>query len=154
MGSPRHGAESSFTDSFAGSFTSLFTYSFTVFIRASYPQAGSFKDPQLDVAEIESMVRTLREQGADNLDVEAKASQTALPKSVNETLSAFANTAGGTLLLGVAETKGCRARALTVPRPRPQKIRARTTKNDDPYDTLVIWVWGSSSASGCTPCGL
>lgn len=60
----------------------------------------------MDVAEVETIIKTLREQGADNLDVEAKASQMALPKSVKETLSAFANTSGGTVLLGVAETEG------------------------------------------------
>ncbi|MBB3159234.1 ATP-dependent DNA helicase RecG [Microbacterium proteolyticum] len=52
------------------------------------------------------MIRTLRDQRADNADVEAKASQTELSKSVKETLSAFANTKGGVLLLGVAETDG------------------------------------------------
>lgn len=58
----------------------------------------------MDVTEVEAIIHTLRDQRTDNADVEAKASKTELSKAVKETLSAFANTKGGVLLLGVAET--------------------------------------------------
>lgn len=48
----------------------------------------------------------MRVLGTDIVNVEAKASSIALPKSVKETLSAFSNTAGGTIILGVAEAAG------------------------------------------------
>lgn len=57
----------------------------------------------LTSADLELLVTSLRTHGTDNLDVEAKASTPALPKSVRETLSSFSNESGGTLLLGLAE---------------------------------------------------
>lgn len=60
----------------------------------------------MQVEDVLAAIRTLREQGADNLDVEAKASKTALPRSVKESICAFANTNGGLILLGVAEEDG------------------------------------------------
>lgn len=59
-----------------------------------------------DLAE---MVNTLRTLGGDHATVEAKRAETKLPKSVRETLSAFANTAGGVLILGLDESQGFRA---------------------------------------------
>ncbi|MBQ9002868.1 MAG: putative DNA binding domain-containing protein [Eggerthellaceae bacterium] len=53
--------------------------------------------------ELEEAVSRLRRQGTDDALVEAKACQSALSHDVWETVSAFANTAGGTILLGVSE---------------------------------------------------
>lgn len=53
--------------------------------------------------ELEQIVATLRTVGGDFNDVEAKASKTALPSSVKETLSAFSNSHGGVIILGLAE---------------------------------------------------
>lgn len=59
--------------------------------------------------ELGAIVADLRSLGADDCDVEAKRSETALPKSVRDTLSAFANTHGGVLVLGLDETSGFQA---------------------------------------------
>ena len=56
-----------------------------------------------------AIVSSLRALGADDSDVEAKRAETALPKSVRETLSAFANTHGGVLILGLDEPAGFQA---------------------------------------------
>lgn len=65
--------------------------------------------------EVESLVRTLREHRTDNSEVEAKAAKTELPKSVRETLSAFANTSGGVLILGVAESEEFKVEGVSDP---------------------------------------
>jgi ATP-dependent DNA helicase RecG len=57
----------------------------------------------MQIDEVMQLVETMRELGTDITGVEAKASSVALPKSVRETLSAFSNTSGGTIILGVAE---------------------------------------------------
>lgn len=56
-----------------------------------------------DLAQI---VERLRSTGTDSADVEAKRAATAVPKSVRETISAFQNTAGGVLVLGLDEAAG------------------------------------------------
>ncbi|GGO18842.1 ATP-binding protein [Microbispora bryophytorum] len=56
--------------------------------------------------ELAEIIRNLRTLGGDVSDVEVKKSQHELPKTVRETLSAFANTGGGVLILGLDETRG------------------------------------------------
>ncbi|MEV6865774.1 ATP-binding protein [Streptosporangium subroseum] len=56
--------------------------------------------------ELAEIVDNLRALGGDIADVEVKASRTELPKTTRETLSAFANTHGGVLILGLNETNG------------------------------------------------
>lgn len=60
----------------------------------------------MDDQDLADIVENLRLFGSDVYDVEAKRAATALPKSVRDTLSAFANTAGGTLILGLDEAQG------------------------------------------------
>lgn len=52
------------------------------------------------------LVALLRRTGAEPSHVEVKAAVRGLPKSIPETLSAFANGDGGTLLLGLSESDG------------------------------------------------
>ncbi|MBG0826355.1 putative DNA binding domain-containing protein [Planomonospora sp. ID67723] len=56
--------------------------------------------------ELFEIIANLRALGGDVSDVEVKKSQRELPKTVRETLSAFANTHGGVLILGLDETTG------------------------------------------------
>ena len=46
-------------------------------------------------------VRQLRQVGTDHRTVEAKEARGGLPKDVKDSVSAFANTGGGPLLLGL-----------------------------------------------------
>jgi ATP-dependent DNA helicase RecG len=60
----------------------------------------------VSVDNIIEMVTTLRRIGGEPTRVEAKRALGGLPKSVRQTLSAFSNTDGGTILLGVDEQSG------------------------------------------------
>ncbi|MFC5369589.1 ATP-binding protein [Arcanobacterium bovis] len=55
---------------------------------------------------IEDTVATLRAHKTDNLRVEAKAAVGGVPKKLSRTISAFSNTAGGLILLGLDENAG------------------------------------------------
>ncbi|MEV0597673.1 AlbA family DNA-binding domain-containing protein, partial [Nonomuraea cavernae] len=56
--------------------------------------------------ELSEIIANLRVLGGDVSDVEVKQSQRELPKTIRETLSAFANTHGGVLILGLSESTG------------------------------------------------
>ncbi|MEU6412929.1 ATP-binding protein [Microbispora sp. NPDC046933] len=71
-------------------------------------------------AELAEIVANLRTIGADIADVEVRKAQGGLPKSLRETLSAFANTRGGVIILGLDETQGFNATGL----PDPAKVAA------------------------------
>jgi ATP-dependent DNA helicase RecG len=70
--------------------------------------------------ELRDYVEMLRFYGTDVFEVEAKAAKGGLPKSVRETLSAFSNTRGGTLILGLSEDDGF----MTVGLSDPAKLAA------------------------------
>ena len=65
--------------------------------------------------ELAEIVENLRALGSDVDDVEVKRATGGLPRTVRETLSAFANTGGGTLILGLEEASGFRATGVTNP---------------------------------------
>ena len=51
---------------------------------------------------VDALVDRLRRLGLEPTDIEVKAGSGGLPRSTPETLSAFANGAGGTLLIGLS----------------------------------------------------
>ncbi|WP_250286308.1 MULTISPECIES: ATP-binding protein [unclassified Frankia] len=65
--------------------------------------------------ELAEIVDNLRAIGADIADVEVKKAQGGLPKSLRATLSGFANTRGGMIVLGLDETQGFAATGLPDP---------------------------------------
>lgn len=69
----------------------------------------------MDDADLAEVVENLRLFGSDVFDVEAKRASKTLPRSVRDTLSAFANTAGGVLILGLDETQGFKATGVDDP---------------------------------------
>jgi ATP-dependent DNA helicase RecG len=60
----------------------------------------------MHIEEVRALVRAIRKHGAELPDVEVKSAVGGLPKSVPETLSAFSNRGGGTLILGLDEATG------------------------------------------------
>jgi ATP-dependent DNA helicase RecG len=62
----------------------------------------------MESADLERLVGELRSFGSDTHSVEVKSAAGRLPKTVTETLSAFSNGAGGTLILGLDEATGFR----------------------------------------------
>ena len=56
--------------------------------------------------ELTGLLESLKRMGSDDLNVEVKESATTLSCDVWETVSAFANTAGGIIVLGVSERAG------------------------------------------------
>jgi ATP-dependent DNA helicase RecG len=65
----------------------------------------------VDALEVAQIVEGLRSAGAESPSVEVKAAVGGVPKSVRETLSAFSNGTGGTLVLGLDEQAGFRPAA-------------------------------------------
>ena len=83
----------------------------------------------MDTVDLERLVAELRSFGTDTHAVEVKSAVGRLPKTVPETLSAFSNGTGGTLILGLDEATGFR------PSPgfdatRAQDALARTCADD------------------------
>jgi ATP-dependent DNA helicase RecG len=70
--------------------------------------------------ELVEIIGNLRALGADIADVEVKNSSGGLPKSLRDTLSAFSNTRGGVIILGLDESQGFAPSRL----PDPVKLAA------------------------------
>ena len=59
--------------------------------------------------DLQTCIELARRLGTDTERVEVKAAAQGLPKSMAETLSAFSNTSGGVVVLGLAERAGFQA---------------------------------------------
>ncbi|OXM55348.1 transcriptional regulator [Amycolatopsis thailandensis] len=82
--------------------------------------------------ELAEIIANLRDLGGDHAFVEAKRAETKLPKSVRETLSAFANTNGGILILGLDETRGFEATGVRDPAKMEADLAALCSENLEP----------------------
>ncbi|MFL0711375.1 MAG: helix-turn-helix domain-containing protein [Microcella pacifica] len=60
----------------------------------------------MDAPELQESVDQMRRLGRDTSEVEVKASVGGLPTSLGTTVSAFSNTHGGTIILGLDEKQG------------------------------------------------
>ncbi|MGH3903715.1 MAG: AlbA family DNA-binding domain-containing protein [Pseudonocardiaceae bacterium] len=69
--------------------------------------------------EVEDVLRRLRRFGGEPAKLEVKKATGGLPKNLVETVSAFANTNGGLIILGVDESEGF----IAVPLTDPAKLR-------------------------------
>ena len=75
--------------------------------------------------ELGEIVVALRGLGSDHLDVEAKTSETELPRQLWHTLSAFANTlGGGVIVLGLDEKSGFQVVGVQRPKQIQQDLVA------------------------------
>lgn len=86
--------------------------------------------------DVVEMLTVLRRMGGEPTRVEAKRAAGGVPKGLRETLSAFSNTDGGTVLLGVDEAAGFR----TVPLDDPVALRDGLVQmsRDDLTPALLI----------------
>lgn len=89
-------------------------------------------------SEAEAIIRTLRDAGSDDLDVEAKRAEGGLPTSLRETLSAFSNTAGGTVVLGVDESSGFTVTGLADPGKIASDLASMCSDELDPPVRAVV----------------
>ncbi|MEU4246924.1 ATP-binding protein [Amycolatopsis sp. NPDC026612] len=82
--------------------------------------------------ELAEIVENLRLVGSDVSDVEVKKAEGGLPRSARETLVAFANTRGGTLILGLDERSGFTATGLSDPAKMSSDLAAMCAADIEP----------------------
>lgn len=88
--------------------------------------------------ELAEIVANLRAIGGDIAEIEVKRASGGLPKTVRETLSAFANTRGGVLILGLDEKTGFGAVGVSDPAKMSADLASLcSTEMDPPLRPLI-----------------
>ena len=118
----------------------------------------------------EEMIARIRRQGTDDARVEVKTCAKTLSSDVWESVSAFANTAGGTIILGLAEATGFAppAEEFAIDRVRDQFVEgigdggvsgAKLTnppqygmRREEVNDAPVLVITIGANPPGCRPC--
>jgi len=88
--------------------------------------------------ELQEIIQNLREVGADLTHVEAKKAGQGLPKRLWETLSAFANTpGGGVIILGVDEERDFRVTGVSDPARQQSDLASLCDQMEPPLRPLI-----------------
>src|SRR4051812_4117729 len=82
--------------------------------------------------ELEEIVENLRVLGSDVADIEVKKAQGGFPKSLRETLSAFSNTLGGVIILGLDESDAFAATGVADPSKMASDLAAMCSDEMEP----------------------
>jgi len=82
--------------------------------------------------ELAEVVDNLRVLGSDVSDVEAKRAEKALPKALRDTLSAFSNTSGGVVILGLDESENFAANGVADPAKMASDLAAMCSDEMEP----------------------
>jgi ATP-dependent DNA helicase RecG len=93
-------------------------------------------------AELAEIIGNLRVLGADIADVEVKNANGGLPKSLRETLSAFSNTGGGIIVLGLDECRGFAPAGLQHPARLAADLASMYSSEMEPAVRPLIRVHG------------
>lgn len=82
--------------------------------------------------ELAEIVENLRLLGSDVSDIEVKRAEGGLPRSARDTVVAFANTRGGTLILGLDESSGFASTGLADPAQMSSDLAAMCATDVEP----------------------
>lgn len=94
----------------------------------------------MDASEIVDLIGTLRNLGNDTLTCEVKKAYGGLPASIWETVSAFANAAGGCILLGVDEKSGFQVTGVRDPGMQESQLAVVCTEMEPPVRAEIYSV--------------
>lgn len=104
--------------------------------RGSIPSSGT--DAAVTTAELLDLIEELRRSGTDTLHTEAKRAQHELPRRLWETLSAFANThGGGVLVLGLDQATGFAAIGVSHPSKLMQDLASLCGEMEPPVRAAI-----------------